>query len=150
MHPRFEYGDSVRTIRNVRNDGTFPGVATGTVLVRRGSIGFVRDVGTFLQDQIVYSVHFMEADRLVGCREAELQGADEPWQPSRFEFLDKVSPRVALAVSGEVVARPGDEGQVLKVLRGEEAGVQYHVRIRGRTLQVGESSLDALEEESAA
>ena len=61
--PRFEYGDEVRVTRNVRNDGTFPGAEVGELLIRRGSTGFVRDVGTFLQDQIVYSVLFIEADR---------------------------------------------------------------------------------------
>ena len=73
--PRFEYGDEVRVTRNVRNDGTFPGAEVGELLIRRGSTGFVRDVGTFLQDQVVYSVHFVDADRLVGCREQELQEA---------------------------------------------------------------------------
>jgi nitrogen fixation protein NifZ len=35
MRPRFDYGDAVRVIRNVRNDGTFPGQKTGNLLVRR-------------------------------------------------------------------------------------------------------------------
>ena len=46
----------MRLIRNVRNDGTFPGMDVGKLLVRRGSVGYVRDVGTFLQDQLIYSV----------------------------------------------------------------------------------------------
>ena len=50
MRPRFEYGDEVRVTRNVRNDGTYPGLETGQLLIRRGSTGHVRDVGTFLQD----------------------------------------------------------------------------------------------------
>jgi len=45
MRPKYDYGAEVRVIRNLRNDGTYPGLATGTLLVRRGSIGFVRDVG---------------------------------------------------------------------------------------------------------
>ena len=36
MRPRFEYGDGVRVLRNIRNDGTFPGARTGALLVRRG------------------------------------------------------------------------------------------------------------------
>lgn len=144
MRPRFEYGHAVRVLRNVRNDGTFPGQPVGALLVRRGSVGYVRDVGTFLQDQIIYTVHFLDADRLVGCRDAELQDADEPWVPSRFEFRDRVTPRVAFAISGEVVARPGDEGEVLKVMRDAQDGVAYHVRFPGRTLQVTESALDPL------
>ena len=144
VRPRFEYGDEVRVTRNVRNDGTFPGAETGDLLVRRGRTGFVRDVGTFLQDQIVYTVHFVEADRLVGCREQELQGAAEHWVPSQFEFRDKVSPKIPLGISGEVIAKPGDEGEVLKVLRDLPDGVAYHVRFPGRTLQVPETALELL------
>ena len=142
--PRFEYGDEVRVTRNVRNDGTFPGAEVGELLIRRGSTGFVRDVGTFLQDQVVYSVHFVDADRLVGCREQELQGAAELWVPSRFEFRDKVSPKIPLAISGEVIAKPGDQGEVLKVLRDLPEGVAYHVRFPGRTFQVPETALELL------
>ena len=75
MQPRFDYGDAVRVVRTVRNDGTFPGMDTGDVLVRQGSVGHVRNVGTFLQDQIIYAVHFLEVDRTVGCREEELLDA---------------------------------------------------------------------------
>jgi nitrogen fixation protein NifZ len=79
MRPDFDYGDRVRVLRNVRNDGTFPGLDRGKLLVRRGSVDFVRDIGTFRQDRIVYSIHFIDEDRLVGCREDELQPADMPW-----------------------------------------------------------------------
>ena len=112
--------------------------------MRRGSVGYVRDVGTFLQDQLIYTVHFVDAGRVVGCREPELQGADEPWVPSRFEFRDRVTPRLTLAVAGEIVAAPGDEGEILKVLRDAPGGVCYHVRFPGRTLQVPEGSLDPI------
>ncbi len=142
MRPRFEYGAAVRVVRNLRNDGTYPGLPTGALLVRRGSLGYVRDLGTFLQDQIIYTVHFVDDDRLVGCRDAELQGADEPWVPSRFEFRDRVTPRLRLAIAGELVAAPGDEGEILKVVRDAPGGVCYHVRFPGRTLQVSEDSLD--------
>lgn len=146
MRPRFEYGDAVRVIRNVRNDGTFPGQATGSLLIRRGSVGYVRDVGTFLQDQLVYSVDFFEEQRMVGCREQELQLASDPWVPSRFEFREKVTPRIKLAINGEVIAEPGDQGEIEKVLREEERPPVYHARFRGRTLIVPESALDALDQ----
>lgn len=58
MNARWDYGEAVRLTRNVRNDGTYPGLDPGDPLVRRGSIGYVVDVGTFLQDQIIYSVNF--------------------------------------------------------------------------------------------
>ncbi len=143
MRPSFEYGTLVRVTRNLRNDGTFPGKPIGELLVRRGSLGYVRDVGSFLQDQIIYSVHFVEEDRMVGCREEELQVADAPWTPSRFEFRDKVTPRIPLGIGGEVVARPGDPGEVQRVLPDAADGLAYHVRLNGRTLQVPEAALDA-------
>jgi nitrogen fixation protein NifZ len=142
MRPQFEYGDSVRVVRNVRNDGTFPGKEVGELLVRRGSVGYVRDIGSFLQDQIIYTVHFVDENRMVGCREEELIGGDEYWIPSLFEFRDKVTPKISLAIQGEVIAQPGDVGEVFKVLRDAPGGVQYHVRFPGRTLQVPETALD--------
>lgn len=129
-------------VRNVRNDGTFPGQATGTLLIRRGSVGYVRDVGTFLQDQLIYSVDFFREQRMVGCREQELQPASDPWVPSRFEFHEKVTPKVQLAIGGEVIAKPGDHGEIEKVLREEQQGPTYHVRFNGRTLVVPETALD--------
>lgn len=147
MHPRFEYGDPVRVVRNLRNDGTYPGLATGTLLIRRGSIGYVRDVGTFLQDQLIYSVEFIAQQKIVGCREQELQPADDPWIPTRFEFHEQVTPRIRLAINGEVIACPGDAGEIEKVLREPEGMTAYHVRFRSRTVVVPESSLDFLDPE---
>jgi nitrogen fixation protein NifZ len=143
--PKFAYGAEVRLRRNVRNDGTFPGFDTGKLLVRRGSVGYVRDVGIFLQEQLVYSVHFLAADRLVGCREEELQAAADPWTPNRFEFRDKVTPLVPLGVRGKVIVRPGETGEIEKALLDAPGGVAYYVRFAGRTLQVPESALGPIE-----
>lgn len=149
MRPRFDYGDEVRVIRNVRNDGTFPGMKTGDHLVRRGSTGFVVNIGTFLQDQIIYSVNFLEAGRMVGCREEELIGADEPWTPSRFEFRDRVLAMRPLAVGGQVIVAHGTEGEVVKVLRDAPGGVQYQVLFNGRVFQVPEPALEGAVTEEA-
>ena len=147
-YERYDYGDEVRVIRNVRNDGTYPGLDVGAPLVRRGSVGYVVNVGTFLQDQVIYSVHFLNEQRLVGCREEELIAASAPWTPSRYEFRDKVQSRVNLAVNGEIVAAIGEAGEILKVLSGEDsAEVHYHVRFPGRTLQVPENVLAPLDNE---
>jgi nitrogen fixation protein NifZ len=145
VRPKFEYGDRVRVVRNVRNDGTFPGQATGRLLIRRGSLGYVRDVGTFLQDQLIYSVDFLDQQKVVGCREQELQAADEPWIQTRFEFHDRVTPTISLAVNGEVIASPGDAGEIEKVLREEAGGPRYHVRFHRRVLMVAEHSLTFLD-----
>lgn len=148
MRPKFEYGDAVRVIRNVRNDGTFPGKETGNLLIRRGSVGYVRDVGTFLQDQLIYSVDFFEAGYMVGCREQELQLESAPWVYNRFEFREKVTPVIPLGIKGEIVAEPGDEGEIEKVLRDHEGGPAYYARFNGRTLQVQEIALEFLNPES--
>lgn len=137
---RFDFGEAVRVTRNVRNDGTYPGMAIGELLVRRGSVGHVIEMGTFLQDQVVYTVHFLDQGRMVGCRAEELIPADEPWNPSRFEFRDKVVSAVDLGIQGKVVAQAGQEGEVLKVLRDFQP-IQYYVRFPGRTLQVPETVL---------
>ena len=150
MLPRFEFGESVRVTRNVRNDGTYPGMEIGEMLIRRGSVGYVQNVGTFLQDQIIYSVHFMDVNKVIGCREEELTGENEPWRPSRFEFRDKVTTNRILAVNGEIIAKPGDVAEVLKVLRETDEAEQdemfYHNRFPGHTLQVGESMFETAEE----
>ncbi len=143
MLPKFEFGDEVRIIRNVRNDGTYPGMPVGELLIRRGSTGFVMNVGTFLQDQLIYTVNFLEQDKIVGFREEELIDINEPWVPSKFESREKVRSKITLSVGGEVRAKPGSEGEVLKVLRDEAGGVQYQVIFHDRVLQVPESVLEA-------
>ncbi len=148
MQTRFDLGAPVRVTRNVRNDGTYPGLSTGDVLVRCGTAGNVVDVGVFLQDQIIYSVHFLDIDRLVGCRDEELIAADEPWVPSRFETRDKVIALKTLAVNGETRVAAGSVGEVIKVLRDMPDGVQYHVRFSEQVLQVPETTLAAAQSAS--
>ncbi len=137
---RFDFGESVRVTRNVRNDGTYPGLDVGVLLVRRGSVGHVINVGTFLQDQVIFTVHFLSQDIMVGCRLEELISADEPWNPSRFEFRDKVVCTLDLGSRGQVLVAKDSEGEVLKVIR-DDALIQYHVAFGGRLLQVPESAL---------
>ena len=144
MLPKFEFGDEVRIVRNVRNDGTYPGLPIGALLIRRGSTGFVTNVGTFLQDQLIYTVNFIDQNKIVGFREEELIGIAEPWIPSKFESREKVRSKVALAVRGELRVTPGVEGEILKVFRDEESGVQYHVIFHDRVFQVPETSLEAI------
>jgi nitrogen fixation protein NifZ len=147
MMPAWEYGDAVRVTRNVRNDGTYPGVATGDLLVRRGSVGHVVNVGTFLVDQLIYSVHFLENDRIVGCRAEELIGAGEDWLPSRFEARERTAAAKALSSAGEVLVPQGAGGEVLKVLR-EDGRIVYHVHfdcLPGRVFAVPEAGLQATE-----
>jgi nitrogen fixation protein NifZ len=145
MNAKWEYGEAVRLTRNVRNDGTYPGLDPGDFLVRRGSIGYVVDVGTFLQDQIIYSVNFLEEGKIVGCREEELIGGDDEWTPSRFEFREKVRAAKQLSVGGQVLVELGAVGEVIKVIRDAENGVTYHIHfdsLPGRVLQIPEAILE--------
>ena len=138
---RFDFGEAVRVTRNVRNDGTYPGKEVGELLVRRGSVGNVIEVGTFLQDQVIFTVHFLDQGKMVGCRLEELIGADEPWNPSLFEFHDMVKCKIDLGMGGKLLFEKGTQGEVLKVLRDLEP-LQYHVRFPEKTLQVPESALE--------
>ena len=148
MHNRWEMGDSVRVTRNVRNDGTYPGAETGALLIRRGSVGTVIDVGTFLQDQIIYSVHFLDDDRIVGCREEELLDGDDEWIPSLYETRERVIARKELVLSSDKRVPRGAIGEVLRVVRDGDS-VVYHLHFEslpGRTLAVPESALASLAE----
>jgi nitrogen fixation protein NifZ len=70
--PAFELGDKVAAVREVRNDGTFPGARIGDVLIRAGEVGYVHSVGTYLNRYYIYGIDFIESARLVGMRAAEL------------------------------------------------------------------------------
>ncbi|WP_107760539.1 nitrogen fixation protein NifZ [Dickeya sp. Secpp 1600] len=144
MTPRFECGDAVRVVRALRNDGTFAGRARGELLVRRGSVGYVREWGVFLQDQIVYQVHFLDRDRVVGCRESELIDADQPWLAGDFQYGDRVCSMQPLAINGDIVVTMGQQGEVLATAQGER-GDSCIVLFGERQFQVPISALHSLE-----
>ncbi len=53
MRPTFIFSEAVRVVRAIRNDGTYAGLPSGALLVRRGSIGYVRDWG-ILAGPVIY------------------------------------------------------------------------------------------------
>ena len=71
--PSFEYGAKVRSRFMVRNDGTFAGKEIGDVLVKKGEIGYVISIGTFLQQFYIYSVEFLGTGYRVGMKRKELE-----------------------------------------------------------------------------
>lgn len=109
---------------------------------RAGSVGHIRNVGTFLQEQIIYAVHFIHEDRIVGCREEELVPVDAPWTETRFLFRDHVLARIPLAIDGQVVVEQGGEGEVVRRLCETGQEPSYHVMFGGRVFQVPETALD--------
>jgi nitrogen fixation protein NifZ len=74
--PVFEYGQKVHSLMNIRNDGTFPGKEIGDVLVKKGDVGYVASIGTFLQQFYIYGVDFYERGYIVGMKARELDTAE--------------------------------------------------------------------------
>ena len=148
MRTLWDIGDSVRVIRNLRNDGTYAGTSRGDLLVRRGSTGTIIDIGTFLLDQVIYTVHFLDVDRMVGCREEELIGSDEPWVASAFESRERVVAGKKLVLGNTLNIECGSTGEVMQVVREGDLPF-YHVHfdcLPGRLLAVPESALLAANE----
>ena len=70
--PLYDYGDKVVARFNIRNDGTYRGKDIGDLLVKKGDVGYVASIGTFLQQYYIYGVDFYERGTLVGMRSREL------------------------------------------------------------------------------
>jgi nitrogen fixation protein NifZ len=71
--PAYTYGQKVRSRKNIKNDGTFPGKEIGEVLIKKGDEGYVQSIGTFLQRFYIYGIDFYERGALVGMKAAELE-----------------------------------------------------------------------------
>lgn len=97
LPPRFEMGERVLSRTVIRNDGTYNGKDIGEVLVNKGDIGFVRSIGTFLQQFYIYAVEFTATGHKVGMRAKELCTLDH--------------------LPDEVIAKLGDKAELLESLR---------------------------------
>jgi nitrogen fixation protein NifZ len=75
--PGFMPGAKVRALKHIKNDGTHPHRDVGDILVRKGDVGYVRDIGTFLQQFYVYAVEFIDRAVVVGMRGKELIALDD-------------------------------------------------------------------------
>lgn len=71
--PLFNMGEKVRVRKLIRNDGTFTGKEIGETLAKKGEVGYVIGIGTFLQRSYIYSVHFLNTGYVVGCMTKELE-----------------------------------------------------------------------------
>jgi nitrogen fixation protein NifZ len=85
--PFFNYGDKVRSKRNVKNDGTYRGKDIGDILCRKGDEGYVVSIGTFLQQFYIYGVEFIGTGNRVGMKLRELEAVEEPGDPELEEDL---------------------------------------------------------------
>ncbi|MFN3885656.1 MAG: nitrogen fixation protein NifZ [Aquabacterium sp.] len=95
--PRFTFGERVVSRTTIRNDGTFTGKDIGEVLVKKGDIGYVVSIGTFLQQFYIYAVEFTEHGYRVGMRAKELMTLDH--------------------LPEEILAQLGDKAESLRALR---------------------------------
>ena len=87
---KFFLGQKVKLLEDVKNDGTYPYLGIGEVMIHKGSIGYIRTIGEFLQVIRVYEVHFLDARaviEVIGCREHELE-AMEPYRDLEAEEVE--------------------------------------------------------------
>lgn len=73
--PFFSFGEKVKAKRVIRNDGTYAGKEIGEILAKKGEIGYVVSIGTFLQQFYIYGVEFTESGNRVGMKRKELEPA---------------------------------------------------------------------------
>ena len=74
--PVFEMEQKVRVRKLIRNDGTFPGIDIGAPLAKKGDVGYIVSIGTYLQTYYIYAVHFLDNNIVVGCRKKELEAVE--------------------------------------------------------------------------
>ncbi|MDY7016354.1 MAG: nitrogen fixation protein NifZ [Cyanobacteriota bacterium] len=75
--PAFDLEQKVRVRKVIRNDGTFPGKEIGFHLAKKGEVGYIVGIGTYLQASYIYSVHFIETGFVVGCLRKELEAVED-------------------------------------------------------------------------
>jgi len=88
---KFHAGQKVKLLEDIVNDGTYPHTPIGTLMMPKGSIGYIKIMGDFLQVIRIYEVHFfgtqMPVDA-VGCREHELEAMED--------YVDEVAEEFAI------------------------------------------------------
>ncbi|MCK1672041.1 nitrogen fixation protein NifZ [Bradyrhizobium sp. 150] len=72
--PAFSFGEKVRASSTIRNDGT---KEIGDILAKKGDLGYVVSIGTFLQKFYICGVELLESGYRVGVRRKEVGPVDE-------------------------------------------------------------------------
>ena len=96
--PRFAIGERVACRSVVRNDGTYAGKDIGDLLVGRGDVGYVRSIGTFLQQFYIYAVEFVESGVQVGMRAKELCTLDHLPPDVLQQLRERLGPEAAAQI----------------------------------------------------
>lgn len=69
--PKYDWGQRVKTLADLYNDGSFPDSAADALLVPSGATGEIVQVGTHVETNMpVYIVEF--GRHVVGCLEEEI------------------------------------------------------------------------------
>lgn len=104
--PKYMPGDRVVSKKNVKNDGTMYNKEIGETVVKKGDVGYVRDIGVFLQQFYIYAVEFVDRESTVGMRERELepvvvtataQSRGPVWSPMDVTVAPAATPAVSPA-----------------------------------------------------
>jgi len=78
--PKFCMNQKVELLKDIVNDGTYPHSKIGQIMMKKGSVGYIKDMGDFLQVIRVYEVHFLGQNtevEVIGCREHELKALEK-------------------------------------------------------------------------
>lgn len=70
--PKYQWGQRVRALSDLQNDGSYPNVPAGMVLVSGGDTGEIVQVGQHTESNTpIYLVEF-PGQRVIGCLEEEI------------------------------------------------------------------------------
>jgi len=71
--PKYQWGQKVKTLIDLRNDGTFPDAEPEALLVANGGLGEIVQVGAHTESNTpIYLVEFGDG-LVVGCFEEEIE-----------------------------------------------------------------------------
>ena len=71
--PKYQWGQRVRCLIDLVNDGSYPNAAEDAVLAASGAVGEIVQVGSHVDSQTpVYIVEF-EEKYVIGCLEEEIE-----------------------------------------------------------------------------
>ncbi len=71
--PKYDWGMKVKTLIELRNDGSFPEAPEDALLVGLGTVGEIVQVGTHTETNTpIYLVEFSER-MVIGCLEEEIE-----------------------------------------------------------------------------
>jgi nitrogen fixation protein NifZ len=107
--PRFAFGERVICRSTVRTGGTFAGKDVGYGLGKKGDVGYVRSIGTFLQQYFIYSVEWVERGYQVGMRAKELCTLDDLPPEVLEKFADRLEILNQIGKGDNVVVKSAEE-----------------------------------------